>query len=204
MSWAHTLYSVVHQLADVIRPSFSPLGRDQLLHGPATITITNSTHTILAVLVASPHYLPCDTTSTAHRAVASVIINQLRQCVDLHGDGSGAVLLGLEAALWEVLSWLRERGIRDADDGSGGSRAHHGKATRTLIQSLDAVDREWLQTRDESGEVTDSGLMTELRAIGQPVDSALPSQLAAIRQLLHTQLGQSSATSIPLMRPSPH
>ena len=196
MSWAHQVYSVVHQLAEVIRPSFGPLGRDQLLQSPSTLLITNSSSTILAALIASPNFLPASAPAS-HRAIASIVLNQLRQCVELHGDGSGAVLLMLEAAMHEALGWMRERGVTAAGDSSARGSGQYMKAARSLVLALDAVEREWTEPRDEGAVMTESGLMTELRAIGQPVENDFPALLTAFQQLLNTQLGQPSLTTPP-------
>lgn len=209
MSWAHQVHAVVHHLADVIRPSFGPLGLDQLLHSPATLLVTNSSSTILASLIASPHFLPASTTSASQRAITSVVLNQLRQCVELHGDGSGAVLLMVEAAMQEVVGWMRERGVGEVEDSSVRGRAQYVTVSRLLVRSLDGVDREWLQAGDEAGEVKESRLMTELRGVGESIDSTFPALLTAFRQLLHTQLGQTQHLARPclfhsLRRLSPH
>ena len=190
MSWTHHVYSVVRQLTDVIRPSFGPLGCDQLLQSPSTLLITNSSSTILASLVTSPYFLPAST-PVSHRAIAAIVLSHLRQCVDQHGDGSGAVLLMLEAAMHEVLAWTRELGMSDAVDSGGRGRARYVKMSQQLLAALDVVDREWIQVKDDGGEaVQESGLMTEMRAVGQSIDSSLPALLAASQQLLYTQLGQ--------------
>ena len=193
MSWAHQLYSVVHQLADIIRPSFGPLGRDQLLQSPSTLLVTNSTSTILASLLASPHFLPASAPAS-HRAIASVVLNQLRQCTEVSGDGSGAALLMLEAALHEVLISLRERGVTGMENSSGVSIRQYLRAVQPLLRGLDAVDRSWSGTANGEAAAAESGLMAEMRTIGQPVDSDFPALLDAFEQLLHTQLGKCHHT----------
>ena len=192
MSWAHHVHSVVRQLADVIRPSFGPLGRDQLLQSPSTLLVTNSSSTILTALVASQHFLP-DSAPASHRAIASVVLNQLHRCVEQHGDGSGAILLMLEAAMHDIVSWLRERGVGDVEDDSVRGNAQYVKAIHTLLRSQQAVEREWLAT-DQDRRVAESVLMAEMRSVGRPIEEDLAAQLDAFQQLLHTQLGQLQLT----------
>ena len=202
MTWAHQVYSVVHQLADIVRPSFGPLGRDQLLQSPSTLLVTNSTSTILASLLASPHFLPASAPAS-HRAIASVVLHQLRQCTELNGDGGGAALLMLDAALHDVVGWLRERGVTDAQDSSSTGARQYVRALRPLLRGLDAVDRAWSGVAgDDGAAAVETGLMAELRTIGQPVDSDFPALLHAFEQLLHTQLGQPPHTERYTVHPT--
>ena len=90
----------------------------------------------------------------------------------------------------EVVGWMRECGVVDTGDGSARGQDQYVRVVRTLVRALSEVDREWLQARDESGAADDSGLMAEMRSIGQPIDGTFPATLIAVQQLLHTQLGQ--------------
>ena len=191
MSWLAQVQRVVRELADVVRPTFGPAGHDQLLQSASNaILITNSSSTILTAL-------------TPSHPIASLILHQLRSTSQRFGDGSGALLLLVEAAVDEAVRAAAERGVSLSAEGTGSdhNKARYAAAMRWLLGGVHEVERCWLTA--VSGD-EDSGLMREMRDVGRGVDDDGASMLDACRHLLQTQLGSSAPlTSAAARSPSP-
>ena len=182
MVWLREVHRVVRELTDVVRPTFGPQGLDQLfLSTNHSILITSSASTILHSF-------------TPSHPIASLICHQLRSTSLLVGDGSATLLLLLEAAVNEAVRAVEERGVslHGADNESSHTqRAKYAQAMHWLLAGLATVEQQWLRPQTED-EVEESGLIQTMRRVGRDVTNDLPSMLGACRQLLQTQLGQSS------------
>ena len=176
MSWLSQVQRVVHELADVVRPTFGPHGLDQLLLSTShSILITNSSSTILSSL-------------TPSHPIASLICHQLRTTSHTFGDGTATLLLCLEAAIDEAVRLVTEREVDVHSEGerAGHDRARYARAMHGLLAGLAEVEREWLSDGPDGRE---TALMHKMRRMGREVGADDASMASTHRQLLTTQLG---------------
>ena len=171
VSWLRQLQQVVSQYAAIVQPAFGPLAGDHLLvsASSSSIVVTNSTAAIIAAL---PPLHP----------VSSLLLPALTAADARCGDGTGALILMLDAALHHVSSLISQR--------AGGNESMQRKAIRQLLHGLAAVEADWMRPEDGQAETR---LMQAMRAEGEEVKQDLPSLLNVFSQLLHTQFGQRSA-----------